>query len=114
MLNIGRDQKLTKTQKVARKKFLSLNTSLGMNNRWYLEQSGKRKKYLFGCPSKECLRAYFGGHFKPLFQEGYRVKRYKVPDEEVVKMGIEVAFPVKYHKLGSTRKLNKVLRESNF
>jgi hypothetical protein len=74
-------------------------------SRWGKAHSDR--KYLYGCSSKEMLRTYFRGNFKPLFKHGYRIKRYKVPDEEVIDMGIEVAFPVKYHKLQTMKALNK-------
>lgn len=66
-------------------------------------------KYLYGTSSKELLRAYFGGEFKMLFKDGYRIKRYNVPDSEVVDLGVEVAFPVKYHKLQSVKGIRKKL-----
>lgn len=65
------------------------------------------KSYLYGTNSKETLRAYFGGEFKALFKDGYRIKRYRVPDHEVVDLGVEVAFPVKYHKLQSVKKIKE-------
>lgn len=65
------------------------------------------KRYLYGTSSKELLRAYFGGEFKALFKAGYRIKRYRVPDHEVVDLGVEVAFPVRYHKLQSLRKIKE-------
>lgn len=67
----------------------------------------RSKDYMFGCSSKDGLRMYFRGNFKPLFQDGYRIKKYKVPDEEVLDMGAEVAFPVKYHKLQSLSGIRK-------
>lgn len=67
------------------------------------------KKYLYGTSSKELLRAYFGGEFKALFKDGYRIKRYNVPDEEVIDLGVEVAFPVKYHKLQTVNGIRKRL-----
>lgn len=66
------------------------------------------KKYMYGCKSKDQLRAYFGGNFKDLFKEGFRIKRYRVPDEEVIDMQIEVAFPVRYHKLQTVKKIQEV------
>ncbi len=65
------------------------------------------KSYLYGTSSKELLRAYFGGEFKRLFKDGYRIKRYKVPDDQVVDLGVEVAFPVRYHKLQTIRKIKE-------
>lgn len=67
------------------------------------------KSYMYGCSSKENLRIYFGGSFKQLFKQGFRIKRYRVPDEEVLDMGIEVAFPVKYHKLQTIKKIQKTI-----
>ncbi len=75
--------------------------------RWSIAHSDK--KYIFGCTSKQHLRAYFGGDFKPLFKAGYRIKRYKVPDDEVLHMVMEVAFPVKYHKLQTVAGIKKRL-----
>lgn len=63
---------------------------------------------MFGCSSKENLRIYFGGDFKGLFKEGFRIKRYKVPSTEVLDMGVEVAFPVKYHKLQTYKKVKEI------
>src|SRR5688500_6928666 len=57
-----------------------------------------KAKYMFGCSSKEQLKRYFYGDFKVLFSQGFRIKRYKVPDDKVIDMGGEVAFPVRYHK----------------
>lgn len=67
--------------------------------------------YVFGCPSKKALRGYFGTSFKYLFKKGFRIKRYNVPDEEVVHMGIEVMFPAKYHKFQRPRVIKKKLIE---
>lgn len=72
---------------------------------WHTAHS--KKKYMYGCKSKEQLRAYFGGNFKLLFKNGYRIKRYSVPDEEVLDMVVEVAFPVKYHKLQTVKKVKE-------
>ncbi len=69
------------------------------------------KRYLYGTDSKLALRAYFGGEFKALFKDGYRIKRYRVPDEEVIDLGVEVAFPVRYHKLQKLRKLKEKTSE---
>jgi hypothetical protein len=66
----------------------------------YDYKSMHSKDRLFGCKSKEQLRMYFG-EYKKLFKDGYRIKRYVVPDEEVISMGGQVSFPVKYHKLQS-------------
>lgn len=71
------------------------------------DKAHNSKKYMFGCASKQHLRAYFGGEFKTLFKSGYRIKRYKVPDEEVLDMGLEVAFPVRYHKLQTVQKVKE-------
>lgn len=65
------------------------------------------EEYIFGCSSKEQLRLYFNGNFRPLFKNGFRIKRYHVPDDEVIEMGYEVAFPVKYHKLQTVEKIQK-------
>jgi hypothetical protein len=71
------------------------------------KKAHRKKSYIYGCSSKKQLRAYFTIHFKQLFKEGYRIKRYKVPDEEVVDIVVEVAFPVKYHKLQTVNNINK-------
>jgi hypothetical protein len=62
---------------------------------------------MYGCPSKELLRAYFCGDFKSLFKIGFRIKRYVVPDNEIIDIVTEVAFPVKYHKLQNVRTVKK-------
>lgn len=69
-------------------------------------------RYLFACSSKEQLKRYFFGDFKILFKEGFRIKRYSVPDHEVMDLGQEVAFPVKYHKLSSRSALRKKVAEA--
>ncbi len=63
------------------------------------------KKYMYGCKSKEQLRMYFGGEFKSLFKEGFRIKRYRVPDDEIIDIELEVAFPVKYHKFQNMKRM---------
>jgi hypothetical protein len=98
----------TRTGKKYSKKFDQLVLSVDSTKRqdgWV--KSHSKKEYLFGCASKETLRTYFRGNFKSLFKEGYRIKRYKVPDEEVIDMGVEVAFPVKYHKFQTIDKLKE-------
>lgn len=90
----------TRTQKVYQEKLaekLRERSSDDRHKNW--SAAHRRKDVLYGCVSKEMLRAYFRGNFKPLFRDGYRIKRYKVPDDEIINMGIEVAFPVKYHKM---------------
>lgn len=84
---------------------LSLIDDLLYKKAW--DKAHDKEKYIFGCSSKEKLRIYFRGDFKSLFANGYRVKRYKVPDDEVVDMGMEVAFPVRYHKLQTVRKVKE-------
>lgn len=69
----------------------------------------RNKEYIYGCKNKEQLKRYFFGDFKILFSQGFRVKRYKVPDEEVLDLGQEVAFPVKYHKLQTIRGVERRL-----
>ena len=66
-----------------------------------------RSEYLYGCKSKAQLRAYFHT-FKELFRQGYRIKRYVVPDIEVIDMGTQVAFPVRYHKLQTVKKVKEL------
>lgn len=63
--------------------------------------------YLFGAPTKELLKAYFGYDLKRFFALGYKIKVYEVPSNLVIHMGNEVAFPVKYHKFRTVRKLKK-------
>jgi len=72
-------------------------------------QAVKNKEYMFGAKTKELLKAYFGFTLKPMFAAGYKIKVYEVPDEEVLDMGLEVAFPVKYHKL---KTVNRVKQQS--
>lgn len=67
----------------------------------------KDKQYIYGCTSKEQLRLYFYGDFKVLFKQGFRIKRYNVPDQEVISLGHEVAFPVRYHKLQTVTNVRK-------
>lgn len=69
----------------------------------------RHRKYIYGCSSKEQLKRYFYGDFKILFSQGFRVKRYKVPDDQILDLGNEVAFPVKYHKFQSVKKVEKQL-----
>lgn len=72
----------------------------------YIE-SHKDQKYMYGCKSKKDLRIYFGGDFKSLFAQGFRIKRYKVPDDEIIDIELEVAFPVRYHKFQKLSKLKE-------
>ena len=65
--------------------------------------------HVFGCPSKEALRAYFGYNFKSLFRSGYRIKTYEVPDSVVINAGIELSFPVEYHKLRTRHNMEKTI-----
>lgn len=69
------------------------------------------KSMIFGCPSKEALRAYFAYSFQPLFKQGFRIKKYQVPDDEVIMLGVECAFPVKYHKFRTSKKLKLVMNQ---
>ncbi len=73
--------------------------------KWYKSHSDM--SYMYGCSSKEALRIYFGGNFKPLFKQGFRIKRYNVPDDQVIDMQIEVAFPVRYHKFQTLRRVRE-------
>lgn len=84
-----------------------LSSNVDRSEAWV--KAHKSKEYMFGCTSKELLRAYFGGQFKEFFRQGYRIKRYKVPDDEVIDMIVEVAFPVKYHKLQTVKAIQKKL-----
>lgn len=60
---------------------------------------------VFGCKTKEALRGYFMYHFKSYFAAGYRIHTYNVPDRDVIDLGIEVAFPVKYHPYKTRKKI---------
>lgn len=75
------------------------------------EQAVKHKDHMFGASSKEMLKAYFGYKLKGFFQEGYKIKAYEVPEHEVINMGLEVAFPVKYHKLKSVKRVQKMVKQ---
>lgn len=67
----------------------------------------QNRDHLFGTPSKELLKAYFGYNLAPFFKQGFKIHTYEVPDHEVKHMGIEVAFPVKYHKFKTIKKLEQ-------
>lgn len=73
------------------------------------EKAHSDKTMLFGCPSKRILRIYFGYRFKYLFANGYRIRKYNVPDTEVINIGNECAFPVRYHKLRTMRRLKQAV-----
>lgn len=101
----------TKAEKKYRRYFQQMmeqGDGLAYRNEQYIK-AHKKKSYLYGCKSKQQLRAYFGTNFKQLFKEGYRIKRYNIPDDEVLDITFEVAFPVKYHKLQNVRKVKSVL-----
>jgi len=91
-------KKYTSLQKVQRQ------TEEHAKNYWKVH---KEDQYIYGCTSKEQLRVYFFGDFKILFKQGFRIKRYNVPDSEVVDMGTQVAFPVRYHKLRTIKNIKK-------
>ena len=74
-------------------------------------QDSHKKDRLFGCKSKEQLRMYFGS-YKQLFKDGYRIKKYVVPDEEVISLCGQVSFPVKYHKLQSFRGIQRAKKKA--
>lgn len=98
----------TRSEKKYSKQFDQMVAQLDSTQRnvgWVKAHSNK--EYMYGCSSKQYLRAYFRSRFKPLFKEGYRIKRYNVPDDQVIDMGIEVAFPVRYHKLQTIGKLKE-------
>jgi hypothetical protein len=61
--------------------------------------------HVFGTPSKELLKAYFGYSLKEFFRQGFRIHTYEVPDDKVIHMGYEVAFPVQYHKFKTYKRL---------
>lgn len=79
---------------------------IDMSHHW---DAVKNQDHIFGCPSKEMLRVYFGYRFKHMFCEGYRIRTYNVPDNEVLLMGVECAFPVKYHKFKTKKRLQKAV-----
>jgi hypothetical protein len=106
VMHVAYKKKMTRSQKKASQVFSEQLKSGGYKLAEF-SKAHADKKYIFGCKSKQQLRAYFSGSFKGLFKEGYRVKRYKVPDNEVLDMTLEVAFPVKYHKLQNVRTVKK-------
>lgn len=97
----------TKSEKKYKREFEKLLEKAQLDRNEQYIKAHKSQQYLYGCASKQQLRAYFGNNFKALFKQGYRIKRYKVPDEEVIDIVVEVAFPVKYHKLQSVRKIKQ-------
>lgn len=99
--------KNTRTRKVYRARLTERHKMIQGSTVGAWDKAHGNKKYLFGCPDKEMLKIYFGGSLKPYFELGYRIKRYKVPDDKVVHMGTEVAFPVSYHKFGSKKRVRK-------
>lgn len=83
-----------------------LNQCRYPKNRYNLHYDATRNgDHMFGTVNKELLKAYFGYNLKPYFKQGYRIKAYNVPDDKVLNMGNEVAFPVKYHKLKNVKKV---------
>lgn len=105
---IGGCSRTMATNKKAAKKVKHLTSQIPHDwSKW--QRAHNSGVMLFGCPSKKALQAYFGLCFKPLFTDGYRIKKYAVPDHEVVNMGLECAFPVKYHRLRTKKKLDKVV-----
>ncbi len=103
-----RKKSTTRTEKKYANRFNETIKSMKVEDRiqnW--ERAHGDKQYMYGCTSKEALRIYFGGNFKRFFAQGFRIKRYKVPQKDVIDMGIEVAFPVKFHKLQTVKKLKK-------
>lgn len=109
---LHRNTRKTRSQKVAHIVYMRLQMESDINISPRFAKTHNDKSYIFGCSSKEQLRAYFDGTFKPLFAEGFRIKRYVVPDEEVVNMSTQVAFPVKYHKLKTVKAVKKRLLQS--
>ena len=104
----GARYRLDTTNQKARKKYEHLyRKSLHLYRNSAAIKAHSSKEYIFGCSSKEQLRLYFSGNFRPLFRQGFRIKRYHVPNDEVIEMGYEVAFPVKYHKLQTVEKIEK-------
>lgn len=105
----------TKTRTHKKHRSLLHKELSNIDSSWYRgnwQEAHRNKSYIFGCPSKYHLRLYFAGDFKPLFQQGFRIKRYKVPDAEIVHMGIEVAFPVRYHKLQTVSGVRKAQKKT--
>jgi hypothetical protein len=96
------------SNKWARRKSEHIRKRIGVN--WDMRgRAHSDRAYIYGCPTKETLRAYFGFRFKELFASGYRIKKYQVPDELVLNAGIECAFPVKYHKFKTKKALESAL-----
>ena len=71
------------------------------------KEATRTGQYMFGTKSKLLLKAYFGFNLQPYFKLGYRIRTYEVPDSEVREMGVELAFPVKYHKLKTVKNVKK-------
>ena len=68
-----------------------------------------RKDYLFGAPSREALKSYFLYNLQGYFAQGYKIRVYDVPNDKVIHMGNEVAFPVEYHKFKTVKKMKSHL-----
>lgn len=64
-----------------------------MKDHWSKHTEATNSGYIFGAKSKELLKAYFSYNLKPYFADGYRIKTYDIPDDLVINMGHEVAFP---------------------
>lgn len=64
-----------------------------------------QNNYLFGAPSREALKAYFRYNLQSYFAQGYKIRVYEVPNDRVLHMGDEVAFPVEYHKFKTVKKM---------
>lgn len=105
----GDNKKPTRTQKKAGL-FFRETLKAGGYRLDAFSKAHNNKKYIFGCKSKQQLRAYFSGNFKRLFKAGYRIKRYRVPDDEILDMTLEVAFPVKYHRLQTLGAIKKKIK----
>ncbi len=103
-----KSERSIKVMSALRRQYKQSETDEQMKN--YVKAHGS-KQYMYGCKEKKALRAYFGPSFKRLFSQGYRIKRYTVPDSEILDAGIEVAFPVKYHKLRSQRGIKKTIKK---
>lgn len=89
----------------AKKKALRIRNELGIDyEKWH--KAHQDRTMLFGCPSKEALRAYFAYRFKPLFREGYRIRLYDIPDAEVINIGYECAFPIKFSRFRTKKALD--------
>lgn len=71
----------------------------------------KEHDHVFGTASKELLKAYFGYNLRDFFKQGFKIKTYEVPEDKVLNMGYEVAFPVTYHKFRTFKRLDAATQQ---